>query len=63
MEGLWSFVGMNKVELAKMIGLEKDYDNCYIQKEDLQAIRGKKGATKKFCQQIINLLKEKNLLD
>ena len=30
------------------------------QKEDLQALRGKKGATKKFCQEIINLLEEKN---
>ena len=29
------------------------------QKEDLQALRGLKGATKKFCQEIINLL-EKN---
>ena len=33
------------------------------QKEDLQALRGKKGATKKFCQQIINLLEEKKLLN
>ena len=32
------------------------------QKEDLQALRGNKGATKKFCQEIINLLKEKKLL-
>ena len=32
------------------------------QKQDLQALRGKKGATKKFCQQIINLLEEKKLL-
>jgi lipid A disaccharide synthetase len=32
------------------------------QKEDLQALRGAKGATKKFCQEIINLLKEKKLL-
>ena len=32
------------------------------QKKDLQALRGKKGATKKFCQQIINLLEEKNLV-
>ena len=32
------------------------------QKEDLQAIRGNKGAKKKFCQEIIDLLKEKNLL-
>tara|TARA_B100000427_G_scaffold206530_1_gene171892 strand:- start:196 stop:846 length:651 start_codon:yes stop_codon:yes gene_type:complete len=32
------------------------------QKADLQALRGNKGATKKFCQQIINLLKEKKLL-
>ena len=34
----------------------------YGQKEDLKALRGKKGATKKFCQEIINLLKEKNFL-
>ena len=33
------------------------------QKEDLQAQRGSKGATKKFCQQIINLLEEKKLLN
>ena len=33
------------------------------QKEDLQSLRGNKGATKKFCQQIINLLEEKKLLD
>ena len=33
------------------------------QKKDLQALRGNKGATKKFCQLIISLLKEKNLLD
>ena len=33
------------------------------QKEDLQALRGTKGATKKFCEQIINLLTEKNLLN
>ena len=32
------------------------------QKADLKALRGNKGATKKFCQQIINLLKEKKLL-
>ena len=32
------------------------------QKKDLQALRGSKGATKKFCQEIINLLAEKNLL-
>tara|TARA_Y100001968_G_scaffold68413_1_gene59467 strand:+ start:243 stop:1520 length:1278 start_codon:yes stop_codon:yes gene_type:complete len=32
------------------------------QKKDLQALRGSKGATKKFCQEIINLLSEKNLL-
>ena len=32
------------------------------QKQDLQALRGNKGATKKFCQQIINLLEEKKLL-
>jgi len=30
------------------------------QKEDLKSLRGDKGATKKFCQEIINLLKEKN---
>jgi lipid A disaccharide synthetase len=30
------------------------------QKEDLQSLRGKKGATQKFCQEIINLLEEKN---
>ena len=30
------------------------------QKEDLQALRGKKCAKKKFCQEIINLLEEKN---
>ena len=33
------------------------------QKEDLQALRGIKGATNKFCKQIINLLKEKKLLN
>jgi len=33
------------------------------QKEDLQSLRGQKGATKKFCQQIINLLEEKKLLN
>ena len=32
------------------------------QKEDLQALRGEKGATHKFCQEIINLLTKKNLL-
>ena len=32
------------------------------QKEDLKALRGDKGATNKFCQEIINLLEEKNLL-
>jgi len=32
------------------------------QKEDLQALRGNKGATQKFCQEIINLLEEKKLL-
>ena len=32
------------------------------QKKDLQALRGEKGATKKFCQEIINLLEEKKLL-
>ena len=31
------------------------------QKEDLQTLRGNKGATQKFCQEIINLLKENNL--
>ena len=30
------------------------------QKADLQALRGKKGAVNKFCQEIINLLEEKN---
>ena len=33
------------------------------QKKDLQELRGNKGATNKFCQQIIDLLEEKNLLD
>ena len=33
------------------------------QKEDLKALRGERGATKKFCEEIINLLKEKNLLN
>ena len=28
------------------------------QKEDLKTLRGYKGATKKFCQQIINLLED-----
>ena len=32
------------------------------QKKDLQSLRGSKGAKMKFCQQIINLLEEKNLL-
>ena len=32
------------------------------QKKDLQSLRGGKGAKMKFCQQIINLLEEKNLL-
>jgi len=32
------------------------------QKKDLQSLRGSKGAKTKFCQQIINLLEEKNLL-
>ena len=32
------------------------------QKEDLQSLRGEKGATQKFCQEIITLLREKNLL-
>ncbi len=33
------------------------------QKEDLQTLRGNKGATQRFCQEIINLLKEKNFLN
>ena len=33
------------------------------QKNDLQTLRGKKGATKKFCQEIITLLEEKKLLN
>ena len=33
------------------------------QKEDLQSLRGRKGAIKKFCYQIIDLLKEKKLLN
>jgi len=33
------------------------------QKEDLQGLRGRRGATKKFCQEIINLLEEKKLLN
>ena len=33
------------------------------QKKDLQALRGNKGATNKFCKQIINLLEEKKLLN
>tara|TARA_B100000579_G_scaffold99753_1_gene79216 strand:+ start:232 stop:1509 length:1278 start_codon:yes stop_codon:yes gene_type:complete len=33
------------------------------QKEDLQALRGTKGAAKKFCNQIINLLEEKKLFN
>jgi len=32
------------------------------QKEDLQSLRGSKGATKKFCEEIINLLEEKKLI-
>ena len=32
------------------------------QRDDLQALRGKKGATQKFCQEIIKLLTEKKLL-
>ena len=32
------------------------------QKKDLQALRGNKGATKKFCKQIINLLQKKSFL-
>ena len=35
----------------------------YGQKQDLQALRGNKGAIKKFCRQIITLLEEKNLLN
>ncbi len=33
------------------------------QKADLKALRGERGATKKFCREIINLLKDKNLLN
>ena len=33
------------------------------QKNDLQSLRGVKGARNKFCEEIIDLLKEKNLLD
>ena len=33
------------------------------QKKDLQALRGNKGATKKFCRQIISLLEEKKFLN
>ena len=33
------------------------------QKEDLKALRGERGAARKFCQQIINLLEEKKLLN
>ncbi len=33
------------------------------QKADLQALRGNKGATNKFCQEIINLLEEKKLFN
>ena len=33
------------------------------QKEDLKSLRGERGATKKFCQQIINLMEEKKLLN
>ena len=33
------------------------------QKKDLQALRGNKGATQKFCKEIINLLEEKKLLN
>ncbi len=33
------------------------------QKEDLKALRGEKGATQKFCMQIISLLEEKELLN
>tara|TARA_Y100001968_G_scaffold300207_1_gene311432 strand:+ start:71 stop:1348 length:1278 start_codon:yes stop_codon:yes gene_type:complete len=33
------------------------------QKKDLQALRGSTGATKKFCKQIMNLLKDKNLIN
>ena len=32
------------------------------QRDDLQALRGNKGATQKFCQEIIKLLTEKKLL-
>ena len=32
------------------------------QRDDLQSLRGKKGATQKFCQEIIKLLTEKKLL-
>ncbi len=32
------------------------------QRQDLESLRGDKGATKKFCKQIINLLEEKKLL-
>ena len=31
------------------------------QKDDLKALRGERGATKKFCNQIFNLLREKKL--
>ena len=33
------------------------------QKEDLKALRGQKGATNKFCKEIINLLEENKLLN
>jgi len=33
------------------------------QRKDLQALRGNKGATKKFCQEIINILEKKKLLN
>jgi len=33
------------------------------QKEDLKALRGAKGATKKFCKEIIKLMAEKKLIN
>ena len=53
---------MNKVELAKMIGLEKDYDNCYIQKEDLQASLKMHWCKIElnFCDNIINVRVDKS---
>ena len=44
------------------IGWLKSPSRLSGQKKDLQALRGVKGATKKFCKEIINLLEEKNLL-